>query len=120
MKEPGNSVQSSIVNPEVTVIMTATGYQLPEVLKGTILEQILKVKLREIEGAKQRLPAVSLGLALERAEPVRSLKKALLARSPAIIAEIKKASPSAGILRQDLNPAQIASEYEKNGAAAIS
>ena len=102
------------------MILTATGYQLPEVLKGTILEQILEVKLREIEGAKQKLPAVSLGGALERAEPVRSLKKALLARSPAIIAEIKKASPSAGILRKDFNPTQIAREYEKNGAAAIS
>ena len=102
------------------MILTATRYQLPEVLKGTILEQILEVKLREIEGAKQKLPAVSLGGALERAEPVRSLKKALLARSPAIIAEIKKASPSAGILRKDFNPTQIAREYEKNGAAAIS
>ena len=97
-----------------------SSYRLPEDLKGSILGEIMEIKLLEIAAAKQKLPASSLRKALERAEPVRSLKGSLLRRAPAIIAEIKKASPSAGILREDFNPVQIAREYQKSGAAALS
>jgi indole-3-glycerol phosphate synthase len=50
----------------------------------------------------------------------RSFRTALDRKTPAIIAEIKKASPSKGVLREDFEPAAIAREYEENGAAAIS
>ena len=50
----------------------------------------------------------------------RGFRAALLQRSPAIIAEIKKASPSKGILREDFEPAALAREYQQNGAAALS
>jgi indole-3-glycerol phosphate synthase len=50
----------------------------------------------------------------------RGFRAALDRKTPAIIAEIKKASPSKGVLREDFEPAAIAREYEQNGAAAIS
>ena len=50
----------------------------------------------------------------------RDFRAALAARSPAIIAEIKKASPSRGILSHDFDPPRIAREYESGGAAALS
>jgi indole-3-glycerol phosphate synthase len=59
-------------------------------------------------------------MVLDRAPTVRSFRKALQARRPALIAEIKKRSPSAGILRPDFDPVTIAQEYEASGAAAIS
>ncbi len=95
-------------------------YQLPEILKDTILEKIMHCKVHEILGAKKKLPAVSMEGVLDRAPEVRSFKKALTRCNPAVIAEIKKASPSAGLIRKDFDPEQIAREYQAFGAAAIS
>jgi indole-3-glycerol phosphate synthase len=50
----------------------------------------------------------------------RDFRAALAARAPAVIAEVKKASPSKGLLSEDFNPAGIASAYERGGAAALS
>ncbi len=95
-------------------------YRLPEDLQGTILDDIMQSKVREVAGAKRKWPAAAVRNALERASDVRSLKKSLLRRSPAIIAEIKRSSPSAGLIRPDFDPVAIAREYEEAGAAAIS
>jgi len=95
-------------------------YRLPDNLKGTILHDIVKSKIAETIVAKSKWPGSSIRDALERAAAVRSLSRALLARPPAIIAEIKKASPSAGILRPEMDPVKIATEYQQNGAAAVS
>jgi indole-3-glycerol phosphate synthase len=96
-------------------------YRIPENLRDTILEKIMVAKVRELEAVRQKLPASSIESALERAEGVRSLKKALgAARTPAIIAEIKKASPSAGLICRDFDPVRIAREYRNAGAAALS
>jgi indole-3-glycerol phosphate synthase len=95
-------------------------YQLPESLKGTILEKIVYDKMHELADAKRKLPASSIENVLDRAAEIRSFKKALEAHSPAIIAEIKKASPSAGLIRKDFDPIKIAHEYQDAGAAALS
>ncbi len=95
-------------------------YQLPVELEGTILADIMHAKLHELVGAKKKWPEVSIKNALERRAEVRSFSRALLRRSPAVIAEIKRASPSAGLLREDFDPVRIAREYELAGAAAVS
>ena len=95
---------------------TANDYVLPESLEGTILEKIVHTKVKEVMAARRNLPAVSIERALDRAEGVRSLKKALArGRAPAIISEIKKASPSAGLICNDFDPLKIAGQYRKAG-----
>ncbi len=95
-------------------------YRLPITLKGTVLKKIMHARVHELIGAQSKLPAVCLESVLDRAPEVRPFKKALLSRSPAIIAEIKKASPSAGVIRRDFEPVNIAREYQASGAAALS
>ncbi len=103
------------------MMQTANEFRLPGNLEGTILEKIIRCKVREIMAARTSFPAASIESALERAEPVRSLKKALVSgRPPAVISEIKKASPSAGLLCGDFDPVRIAREYRQSGAAALS
>lgn len=76
-----------------------------------------------VEQKKQNLVAVT-DFFEQRAEHAvsarRDFQRALHATSPAVIAEIKKASPSKGVLTSDFDPAQIASAYEHGGAAALS
>jgi indole-3-glycerol phosphate synthase len=84
----------------------------------TILERILEVKRAEIAAAKRRVPLSELEAAT--APPPRDFMGALRARRPAVIAEIKKASPSRGVLRADFDPAAIARSYEAGGAACLS
>ena len=80
----------------------------------SILDRILEVKRREVAAAKARLPNP------KPAGPVRGFIAALQKRRPAVIAEIKKASPSRGVLRAHFDPAAIARSYELGGAACMS
>lgn len=93
---------------------------MPAALRDTFLERIVGAKIREIEWARSKRPAASLEDTMDRAPEVRSFRKALMSHRPAIIAEIKKASPSAGLIRQDFDPLKIAAEYRRSGAAALS
>ncbi len=91
---------------------------------NTILDRILASKVREVSEAARRLPLPVLADAAQAAPPPRDFEGALRSRivlgHPAVIAEIKKASPSQGVLRDDFHPAQIAASYEKHGAACLS
>ena len=87
----------------------------------TILEKIVSTKLIEIDRAKARIPESDLREQLESAPPVRSFFNALDASGPIrLIAEVKKASPSAGLIREDFDPVTIATIYEGHGASCIS
>jgi indole-3-glycerol phosphate synthase len=82
----------------------------------SILERIVATKRAEVDAARKRVPAVDLA----RAPALRDFEGALRAKKPAVIAEIKRASPSRGILREHFDPAAIAKTYEKSGAACMS
>jgi indole-3-glycerol phosphate synthase len=98
----------------------ASAYEIPEAVKGTILEKIVRAKLHELADSSRRLPAASLESVLDRAPEPRAFRNALTRKTPAVIAEIKRASPSAGLIRKDFDPVKIAEEYIESGAAAIS
>ncbi|XP_010243967.1 PREDICTED: indole-3-glycerol phosphate synthase, chloroplastic-like [Nelumbo nucifera] len=90
-----------------------------------ILEEIVWNKDMEVSQLKERKSLSLLKKSLENAPPVRDFVGALKASYmrtglPALIAEVKKASPSRGILREDFDPVQIAEAYEKGGAACLS
>ncbi|KAF8412630.1 hypothetical protein HHK36_000599 [Tetracentron sinense] len=95
-----------------------------------ILEEIIWNKDIEVAQAlsaplKQKRPLMALKKALENAPPVRNFVGALKASYlqtglPGLIAEVKKASPSRGVLREDFDPVKIAQAYEKGGAACLS
>jgi indole-3-glycerol phosphate synthase len=87
---------------------------------STILEKIVASKRQEIEAVRQRTPLRELEARLSSAPAVRDFRAALEKPGVQIIAEVKKSSPSAGILRADFDPVAIARTYEKHGAACIS
>ena len=87
----------------------------------TILDKIVADKHREVAAAKQRVPEEQLREALPAAPPVRDFFAALDGQGTIrLIAEVKKASPSKGVIRADFQPVQIARTYQQHGAACIS
>jgi indole-3-glycerol phosphate synthase len=95
-------------------------------MSGTpdILKKILARKSEEIAERTRRVPLRELRRHVEGAPAprgfVRAIEDRLAAARPAVIAEIKKASPSRGILRADFRPAEIAKSYARHGAACLS
>ncbi|MDE1981909.1 MAG: indole-3-glycerol phosphate synthase TrpC [Betaproteobacteria bacterium] len=91
---------------------------------STVLDRILATKAREVAEAARQVPLEALKEAVATAPPVRDFEGALRARvaqgRPAVIAEVKKASPSKGVLRADFHPDRIAASYERHGAACLS
>ncbi|MGW8311552.1 MAG: indole-3-glycerol phosphate synthase TrpC, partial [Thiogranum sp.] len=89
-----------------------------------ILKTILRRKADEVAERVQRTPLSALERQLESAVPSRGFVSALRDRvdagGAAVIAEIKKASPSKGVLREPFDPAAIAVSYERGGAACLS
>ncbi|MBI3529540.1 MAG: indole-3-glycerol phosphate synthase TrpC [Betaproteobacteria bacterium] len=89
-----------------------------------ILEKILAVKRVEVAAAKQKRPLAATRSDAEKADKPRDFLGALRAKisagMPAVIAEIKKASPSKGVLRADFDPPAIARSYARHGAACLS
>jgi indole-3-glycerol phosphate synthase len=92
-------------------------------MAADILDQIVTQKLQEVTAARQLRPEASLREAITPVQEKRSFYDRLSIRHPRrvnIIAEIKRASPSKGPIRPDLDPAWYAREYERGGAAALS
>lgn len=89
-----------------------------------ILDRIVAVKREEIAAAKARRDYASLRRDAESRKDTRDFVAAVRAKIAAgaagVIAEIKKASPSKGVLREDFRPADIAASYERHGAACLS
>ncbi len=89
-----------------------------------ILDRILATKRQEVAHAQRERPLALLQKDLESAPPPRDFVGAIVdkiaAGRPAVIAEIKKASPSKGLLRADFRPAEIARTYQAHGAACLS
>jgi indole-3-glycerol phosphate synthase len=89
-----------------------------------ILNKILNTKHAEVTAAMAEKPLVLLrGEAEDAPAPrdfVGAIRAKIAARQPAVIAEIKKASPSKGVIREDFRPAEIAATYAAHGAACLS
>ncbi len=89
-----------------------------------ILDEILAVKREEVAAARAAWPLAAIRAEAEAQARPRDFVSAIRAKvgagGTAIIAEIKKASPSKGVIRPDFRPAEIAADYEKHGATCLS
>lgn len=90
----------------------------------TVLEKIVARKAEEVAERRARVALDELARQAAAADPVRGFADALIrrvrAKEAAVIAEVKKASPSKGVLRESFDPVQIARSYEAGGAACLS
>jgi indole-3-glycerol phosphate synthase len=90
-------------------------------MKATILQKIIEQKKVDLEARKANLPLIQLQRKTENSQiKTASFFKALITQGPALIAEIKRVSPSKGPLRPELDPIDLAHEYQTAGAKAIS
>lgn len=90
----------------------------------TVLEKIIRRKREEVSERRGRVGLAELETMAVAADPVRGFARRLQEQArnkqPAVIAEIKRASPSKGVLREDFVPADIARSYEAGGATCLS
>jgi indole-3-glycerol phosphate synthase len=89
-----------------------------------VMRKILAAKRLEVEAARANVDDAEIRRRAARASPPRGFEEALRRRvasgRPAVIAEIKRASPSRGLIRADFDPVRIARSYEANGATCLS
>ncbi|MBD6615036.1 indole-3-glycerol phosphate synthase TrpC [Komarekiella sp. 'clone 1'] len=109
-------------NPAIAVSMLRYQAAVPDAAPNNILEEIVWHKEVEVEQMREKVPLRELQKQALSAPPTRDFIAALRQgkTKPALIAEVKKASPSKGILREDFDPVAIALSYQQGGASCIS
>jgi indole-3-glycerol phosphate synthase len=109
-------------NPAINVSILRYQVALPDAEPLHILEEIVWQKEAEVEKLRDRLPLRELQRQVQMLPPPRNFLEALRSGKthPALIAEVKKASPSKGVIREDFDPVAIAQLYSQGGASAIS
>lgn len=109
-------------SPPVKVAYLEYAVPHPEAEPRHILEKIVWAKDREVASARERVSLDQLKRQVAELPPTRDFLAALKAscRKPAVIAEVKKASPSKGVIREDFDPTAIARGYQAGGASCLS
>jgi indole-3-glycerol phosphate synthase len=111
--------------PNPTIQISYLMYQIasPGDAPDNILEEIVWHKEKEVDQLREKLPLAELQRQLTLAPPRKDFLAALKTKAgnqPAVIAEVKKASPSKGVIRADFDPVAIAQSYQQGGAACLS
>lgn len=120
--EPLMQIRRRPPNPSIDLNILRYQVVLPDAEPRHILEEIVWHKEAEVDRMRERIPLIELRKRVQTAPPPRNLLQAIQAGKtrPALIAEVKKASPSKGVICKDFDPVAIAKAYSNGGASAIS